>query len=48
MFGGTFTKGHIFRVVGFGERGLDFEDADGNRVGETELISDIFEKIKGE
>lgn len=44
-FAGTFTTGHLFKVVSEGERGLDLEDFDGRKVGECGLIQHTFRKV---
>ncbi len=37
--GKLYKKGHRFKVIGSSYRGLDLEDADGNRIYETLFIS---------
>jgi len=41
--GDIFTKGHVFTIVGDGERGIDVEDEDGNMISECRMITDKFE-----
>ena len=45
MEDGTFTVGHLFTVVGEGERGFDLVDFDGRKVGETIRIQHTFKKV---
>jgi len=45
-FGGTFTDGHEFRVVGTNDRGYDLEDNDGNRCGEVPAV--FLERMEGD
>lgn len=43
--GKLYKKGHLFKVIGSGYRGLDLEDFDGNKIYETLFISNIISKI---
>ena len=44
--GKTYKKGHKFKVTGDDDiRGLDLEDADGNKIGETRFIRHKYEFI---
>ena len=41
----TYKAGHEFVVTGWGERGLDLEDDDGNKLCETRFIHKFFELV---
>jgi len=41
--GKIYKKGHLFKITGDDSmRGLDLEDSDGNRIGETRFMSSKF------
>lgn len=41
--GKIYEKGHLFKITGDDSmRGLDLEDCDGNRIGETRFMSSKF------
>lgn len=43
--GKIYKKGHRFRVTGSSYRGLDLEDAEGNKICETLFINDIMREV---
>lgn len=46
ILAGRFTKGTRMQIIADGARGLDLEDAEGNKLFETGILGDFFEPVK--